>query len=77
MNHVHLPQVRAADALHMPVLVTEQYPERLGATVPEIADVIPESLLVGGKRYPKTMFSMMGMWACGWVCGYVGIWVCG
>ncbi len=46
----------------MPVLVTEQYPERLGATVPEIAEVIPETLLVGGKRYPKTVFSMMGTW---------------
>lgn len=51
--------VRAADALHMPVLVTEQYPEKLGATVPEVADVIPSSLLVGKQRYPKTVFSMM------------------
>lgn len=55
----HGQQVRAADALHMPVLVTEQYPEKLGATVSEINDVIPESLLIGGQRFPKTTFSMM------------------
>lgn len=51
--------VRAADALGMPVLVTEQYPEKLGSTVPEVTDVMPDRLLLGSRRFPKKVFSMI------------------
>lgn len=45
--------VRGAVALGLPVLVTEQYPQGLGETVPELLAVLPE----GTPRLPKTVFS--------------------
>lgn len=45
--------VRGAVALGLPVVVTEQYPQGLGATVPELLEVLPE----GTERHPKTVFS--------------------
>ncbi len=45
--------VRGADAIGIPIVVTEQYPKGLGATVPEVADHLPE----GVERLPKTIFS--------------------
>lgn len=45
--------VRGARALEIPIVVTEQYPEGLGATVPEIADVLPPD----APRLPKTAFA--------------------
>uniref|UniRef100_V9LFH9 Isochorismatase domain-containing protein 2, mitochondrial n=1 Tax=Callorhinchus milii TaxID=7868 RepID=V9LFH9_CALMI len=57
---VYFPQIVAASAkmlkvaeiLQMPVIVTEQYPKGLGATVPELgANHLP--------KYPKTCFSMV------------------
>ncbi|CAG5122776.1 unnamed protein product [Candidula unifasciata] len=42
----------AAEALHMPVIVTEQYPKGLGHTVP-LLNVIHH------KVFPKTAFSML------------------
>lgn len=46
--------VRGAQAIGIPVLVTEQYPRGLGATVPEVAEVLGEL-----PRLPKTAFSAM------------------
>jgi nicotinamidase-related amidase len=46
-NSVRL--VQAAQALGMPISATEQYPQGLGPTVPELATLIPE-------RWSKTTF---------------------
>jgi nicotinamidase-related amidase len=43
---------RGAQAIGVPLLVTEQYPRGLGATVPELAEVLGEL-----PRLPKTVFS--------------------
>ena len=48
-------QVRAAQALEVPIIVSEQYPKALGSTVPEVAQVLPEGALV----VAKTKFSML------------------
>jgi nicotinamidase-related amidase len=45
--------VQGADALGVPVVVTEQYPKGLGETVPEVAEHLPE----GVEPLPKTVFS--------------------
>ncbi len=45
--------VRGAEAIGVPVVVTEQYPKGLGSTVPEVADRLP----AGTERLPKTVFS--------------------
>jgi len=45
--------VRAAEILKMPVWATEQYPEKLGSTVAELASLIPH-------RTPKTTFHCCG-----------------
>ena len=44
--------VQGAEALGVPVLVTEQYPRGLGDTVPEVADHLGDT-----PRLPKTAFS--------------------
>jgi nicotinamidase-related amidase len=36
--------VQGADAMGIPIVVTEQYPQGLGSTVPEVADHFPEGL---------------------------------
>ena len=46
---------RGCDALGVPVLVTEQNPSRLGATVQELREVLPP----GAPVFPKTLFSMV------------------
>lgn len=45
--------VRGAATLGLPIVVTEQYPKGLGATVPEVAEHLPD----GVRRLPKTVFS--------------------
>ena len=45
--------VRGAEALGVPVIVTEQYPRGLGETVPELAEHLPE----GTEALEKTAFS--------------------
>lgn len=45
---------RGAEALSIPILVTEQYPKALGNTVRELQEVLPPSALV----VDKTKFSM-------------------
>ena len=45
--------VRGAAALEIPIVVTEQYPEGLGATVPEVAEHLP----AGSEPISKTVFS--------------------
>lgn len=44
--------VRGAQAMGVPVVVTEQYPRGLGATVPEVGEALGEL-----PRLPKTVFS--------------------
>jgi len=44
--------VKGAKALDIPIIVTEQYPERLGETIPEIASLVPEVIAI-----PKLSFS--------------------
>jgi nicotinamidase-related amidase len=48
--------LEAAARLKVPVLVTEQYPQGLGATVPELCAKLPE----GHVRVEKTRFSACG-----------------
>ncbi len=48
--------VRGAGELGVPVVVTEQYPKGLGATVPEIAEYLPAEAL----RLEKVRFSASG-----------------
>ncbi len=50
-----LATIKAAYILDIPVLWTEQAPEKIGATVPEVAD-----LLTGLTPIPKTSFSCCG-----------------
>lgn len=45
--------VQGAVAVGVPIAVTEQYPQGLGETVPEVAAHLPE----GTARMPKTRFS--------------------
>ena len=45
--------VRGAEAIGVPIVVTEQYPKGLGATVPEVAEHLPD----GVEPLPKTVFS--------------------
>jgi nicotinamidase-related amidase len=44
---------RGAEEMGIPVIVTEQYPKGLGATVPELAEALPE----GAEPIAKTVFS--------------------
>ena len=44
--------VRGAEEMDVPIVVTEQYPKGLGATVPELAEHLP-----GVDPLPKTVFS--------------------
>ncbi|EFN51301.1 hypothetical protein CHLNCDRAFT_49249 [Chlorella variabilis] len=46
--------LRAAAALQLPVIVTEQYPKALGNTVEELREFIPQ----GAPVVAKTLFSM-------------------
>ena len=48
--------VQAARLLNLPLLVTEQYPQKLGATVPEIKSVLPAGMAI----VDKTAFSCCG-----------------
>lgn len=48
--------LRTADILDVDILVTEQYPRGLGATIPAILEVVPSSVPVLGK----TTFSCWG-----------------
>jgi nicotinamidase-related amidase len=45
--------VRGAEAMELPIVATEQYPEGLGATVPEVAAALP----AGTEPLAKTVFS--------------------
>ena len=45
--------VRGAEAIGIPIVVTEQYPKGLGATVPEVAEHLPADT----EPLPKTVFS--------------------
>jgi nicotinamidase-related amidase len=45
--------IRGADAIGVPVIVTEQYPQGLGATVPEVAAELPAEV----NPISKTCFS--------------------
>ena len=45
--------IEAAEAIGIPVLITEQYPKGLGETVPEVAEHLPE----GTRPLEKIIFS--------------------
>jgi nicotinamidase-related amidase len=45
--------IRGAERIGIPIVVTEQYPKGLGATVPEVADHLPD----GVEPLEKTAFS--------------------
>jgi nicotinamidase-related amidase len=45
--------VRGAEAMGIPIVVTEQYPKGLGRTVPEVADLLPD----GTRPIEKVCFS--------------------
>lgn len=47
--------IRAAQMLDIPILITEQAPDKIGSTVPEIT-----SLLKDHQRIPKSSFSCCG-----------------
>lgn len=47
--------MRGANILGLPVITTEQYPKALGATVPELREVLPASSSI----VAKTRFSML------------------
>jgi nicotinamidase-related amidase len=49
--------VRGAAAIGVPIVVTEQYPKGLGATVPEVADNLPS----GVQALEKVKFSAAGV----------------
>jgi nicotinamidase-related amidase len=49
--------VRGAAAIGVPIVVTEQYPKGLGATVPEVADNLPQ----GVQALDKVRFSAVGV----------------
>ena len=48
--------LQSAKTLRIPVLSTEQYPEGLGPTEPEIVELLPDNTL----RFEKTCFSCTG-----------------
>ncbi len=48
--------LQSAKTLCIPVLSTEQYPEGLGPTEPEIVELLPDNIL----RFEKTCFSCTG-----------------
>lgn len=48
--------LQSAETLAIPVLSTEQYPEGLGPTEPEIVELLPDSTL----KFEKTCFSCTG-----------------
>jgi nicotinamidase-related amidase len=47
--------VRGAQVLDVPIVITEQYPEGLGPTIPEIASMLPQQAVIS-----KTSFSCCG-----------------
>jgi len=48
--------IRGAEAIGVPVVITEQYPKGLGETAPEISEQLPE----GAEPLEKTVFSAAG-----------------
>ena len=48
--------LQGAETLSIPVLTTEQYPQGLGPTEPEIVDLLPDNTL----KFEKTCFSCTG-----------------
>jgi nicotinamidase-related amidase len=47
--------IKGIKVLEIPILLTEQYPQGLGTTIPEIAQLLPDS-----KPLPKVNFSCCG-----------------
>ncbi|WAQ92162.1 hypothetical protein PtA15_16A68 [Puccinia triticina] len=54
LEHMAEKLLKAAAALHVPVLATEQNPKALGPTVARLAQLVPPD-----KTFPKTQFSML------------------
>ena len=55
LNRIEL-LLKGCAALHVDVIVTEQYPQGLGATLPELTALLP----AGTPVLPKTEFSVFG-----------------
>lgn len=51
--------ISVAATLEIPIVVTEQYPDRLGKTVPEISEVLPSAEDARCAVVEKTRFSMV------------------
>ena len=47
--------VKGAQALHLPIVRAEQLPEKLGPTIPEVADLLPDN-----EAIAKSSFSCCG-----------------
>ena len=47
--------IKGIKVLEIPILITEQYPQGLGPTIPEIAQLLPDS-----RPLPKVCFSCCG-----------------
>jgi nicotinamidase-related amidase len=43
--------LRVAAQLQIPVLITEQYPERLGATLPSLREIVPHAQVISKLRF--------------------------
>ena len=56
-----LPRIKVmlqgANALHIPVVATSQYPEKLGSTMKDLMDMMPEN----SPEYGKLSFSCLGV----------------
>jgi nicotinamidase-related amidase len=52
--------IEAADQLGLPIVVSQQYPKGLGATVPAIEDALRAVKKVKVHRFDKTVFSATG-----------------
>lgn len=50
--------IKGADALDLPIVLTEQYPKALGHTVEELKEILPARSLIQDKVH----FSMMGLY---------------
>ena len=50
-----IKMIKGAQVLNVPILITEQIPEKLGPTIPEIASLFPDF-----QPIPKTSFSCCG-----------------
>lgn len=51
--------LRAAKQLAMPVIITEQYPQRLGSTLPTLRELTPDAHLISKMRFSACVGSAL------------------